>query len=175
MSCFTETFAYTCDIAIDGGVENAWVVSQDNVTAVSVDSQGIVTAITITTPLTNVFNLPFEPYTAVFGQTRSSGENLITREITGAQVMNPGADVFNFLQNAKDCRCPLVIFHTEHAGRSRIWGHETGNRYGVRIDAIEHTTGATLNDINQVTISFTAPWKQFAAVISPAVVLPPVA
>jgi hypothetical protein len=171
MSCFTETFDYTCDVAIDGGVEIAWITDQENVTAVSVDSQGIVTAITVTTPA-DVFELPFEPYTAIFNQNRASGENLITRSIEGAQVMNPGQDVFEFLQNAKDCRCPLVMIHTEHAGRSRIWGHEDGNRYGVRIDAIEHTTGATLNDINQVTISFTAPWKQFARTLSPSVTLP---
>jgi hypothetical protein len=162
MSCLIQTWEYNCNTPADGGVEFAKITDKENVDSFSVDSAtGLIDALAFD-ETNEVFDLEFEPYTAVFQQVRAEGENLINRQITDAQVISPTQAVFNALQAYKDCRCPLVVITKEFSGAVRIWGHEDGNRFGVRLGAVEHNSGATLTDINNVTVSFTSPWKEFA-------------
>lgn len=179
--CIDSDYLQQCGINAAGGSERLWVADRNAVLGVTLDTNEIVTAISMApaVPGPEGFFYEVEGWedTTQFIETMVGESPLQTWEQTISTIFrgrNQG--LRNFIQRLKECSCGVVVIHLEASGKRWIWGLNSqqgvGVGYSAKLSANEGNSGATFQDPNQETITLLAKTTEKARELDAALVIP---
>jgi hypothetical protein len=150
-----------------GGVVEAWIADYDKVGSVTVSTQSVVTAISMTQ--SGIFyQFEFREDTSSFAQTNTPTLSADIVEQVGTLVFQQLSTVkrnaFNLLRGKK-----LVVVYKDANGQYWL----SGKNLGVRLTNLEQNSGADRGDDNIWTVTLTARETEFAYEVQSGVIIAP--
>lgn len=147
-----------------GGVVEAWIADYDKVDSITVSTQSVVTAISMTQSGV-YYQFEFREDTSSFNQTNTPTLSADIVEQVGTLVFQQLSTVkrnaFNLLRGKK-----LSVIYKDSNGQYWLSGKELG----VRLTNIEQASGADRNDDNIWTVTLTARETEFAYEVQASVI-----
>ena len=147
MACLTSGLPKVCDVVKSGGSSSLHLADRTEVVSLTIDGEGIVTAITMVA--TKLF-FKFE-FAANSAQFIEDGNNEGGLQVT--QTFNQIWESFdqaqrNKLEEMAKCNCGMVAIHRENTGKTFLWGFDETEE--VYLLTFLRDSGTAKSDTNQV-------------------------
>lgn len=150
-----------------GGIVEAYIADFDKVNTITVSTQSVVTAISMTASGV-YYKFEFREDTSSFAQTNTPTKSADIVDQVGTlvfqQLSTTKRNAFNLLRGKK-----LSVVYKDANGQYWL----SGKALGVRLTNLEQTSGSDRNDDNIYTLTLTARETEMAYEVQAAVIVAP--
>lgn len=156
-----------------GGVRRLAVISRADVTSITVDTDGQVTAIVPAVgKVFKVFESEAETVEFTEKGTFENKSKLFEQSITADWMGWGNADRLSLVALYNESPCGLVVIHEEESGLAFIWGINPNaptvdEKFYAKVQESNRTTGKAFNDPSKTTYTLMARTTTPAAVFTP--------